>query len=94
MTLTDDEKACCLALVYRHVKDSRDYTSWVPSYHTVRRPLANYYSAAKLNRCSAYAIRIGGHFRRKALYRRLLCSLKQTCKFEDLSFKDVGWPSQ
>jgi hypothetical protein len=90
--LSEHEKACCLSLVHAHVSNGKQYTSWVPSYSTVRRPLTDYYRVGRLNRCHAVSIQIGGHYRRKALYRKLLSALKCTCKFEDVSYKDTGWP--
>lgn len=96
MTLSDDDKSCVIALVHAHIANSDEYMSWVPSYHTIRRCKKEWRGTKtttlvnRISRCYGAAdpmmcVRVGGHFRRKALYRKLLSALKCTCKFEDLS---------
>lgn len=68
------DKAYALSLVHAHVLQETDYQSWVPSYSSVR------YSHKK-----AIAVHVGGHYRMKALYKRLARALKCTCKLEDLT---------
>ena len=100
MPLTEDEKATVLSLVHAHVSNKPEYSSWVSSYSTIRKapkvpiPPATPQAAALLAGDGwrrrtytphCYMLRIGGHYRRKALYRKLLQSLKCTCKFEDVS---------
>ena len=69
--LSDHDKACVLSLVHAHVCDGEEYTSWVPAYTALRR--------------SGAQVLVGGHFRRKALYRNLLKSLVLVTKFEHIA---------
>jgi hypothetical protein len=70
--MTDDEKACVLSLLHAHVSDGPEYVSWVPAYTTLRQKLEG-------------SVRVGGHYRRKALCRNLISALKCTAKFYDVS---------
>lgn len=69
--MDEHQKALALSLVHAHVSDNEEYTSWVPAYTSVRE--------------RGGLVTVGGHFRRKALYRRLLSALRCTCRFQDLS---------
>ena len=94
--MDQNSKSYVLALVYKHVKDSEEYTSYVAPY-TVRRkrrrpptdqpPTNDSYVPLWVGawRDGKETVWVGGHLRRKALYARLLSALKRTTKFEDLT---------
>lgn len=54
-----------------------EHLSWVPAYTTVRwvRKRAN-------------VVHVGGHYRRKALYAKLLSSIACTCKLQELVYPE------
>ena len=69
--MDEHQKALVLSLVHAHVSDRKEYTSWVPAYSCVRE--------------RGGVVRVAGHFRRQALYRRMLSALRCTCRFQDVS---------
>ena len=86
--MDQNSKSLVLALVYKHVKDGEEYTSYVAPY-TVRRkrrrpPIDDRYVPLTW-RDGKETVWVGGHLRRKALYAHLLSALKRTTKFEDLT---------
>ena len=91
--ITDGDKALVLSLVHAHVCNTPEYSSWVNSYSTIRKlpPVAPPHLTPTTqqrigrSRVNCYMLRVGGHYRRKALYRMLLSALKCTCKFNDIS---------
>jgi len=89
MDVSEADKALCLALVYAHVRDGSEYSSWVPAYTVIRRCKPSKSGLVERHRWPAagemMSVCVGGHYRRKALYRRLLSALRRTCKFEDMS---------
>ena len=82
--LSEDDKATVLALVHAHVSNCEDYVSWIRSYCTIRNAavMSREFSSTKFARPTQMSVRVGGHYRRKALYRTLLAALVCTCKFE------------
>ncbi len=69
------DKALALSLVRAHLLHTPDYLSWVPSYTSIR-----------WSKKTAHGIKVGGHYRRKALYARLLSTLEATCKLQELVY--------
>ena len=96
--LTEDQKAYCIALVHAHVSDGAEYSSWVPSYRCVRRasqqrdPSVRFGVPTNMSVPDGtfVSVRVGGHYRRKALYRKLLSALACTCKFDVVSRSGAG----
>ncbi len=87
--------ALVLALVYAHVKDSDEYTSYVPPHKVRRKRRVVRFNRDHFMRGNFIPLDyrpdevwIGGHVRRKAMYRRMLSALRCTCKFENLSHSD------
>lgn len=70
------DKALVLALVKAHLLLHPDYLSWVNSYTSLR------WAKKKI-----HSVRIGGHYRRKAMYAQMLSSLSCTCKLQELVFE-------
>ena len=66
-----------LSLVRAHLMQNPDYMSWVPAYTVVRW-------SHKGKRPRAHESIVGGHYRRKAMYGRMLSALSCTCKLQDL----------
>ena len=83
--ISEHQKALCLALVHKHVKEHESYRSWVPEYSAIResapQSLMGYMYTMQVKH---HAILIAGHYRQKAMYRKMLKALKCTCKFEAL----------
>jgi hypothetical protein len=71
------DKSLALSLVRAHLLHNVDYLSWVPSYTSVR-----------WSRKKATIHRVGGHYRRKALYARMLSALQVTCKLQELIYPE------
>ena len=69
------DRQYALSLVRAHLLHHPEYLSWVPSYTTIR------YCKKK-----AHSVRVAGHYRRKALYARLLTSLEATCRLQELVY--------
>jgi hypothetical protein len=67
----ETNKALAIALVRAHIITDDEYMSYVPPYTKVRWSRA-------YERCVAE--RVGGHFRRKALYKKTLSALACVCK--------------
>lgn len=81
------DAALALSLVRAHLLHTPDYLSWVPSYTVIR-----------YCRKRPQSVKVAGHYRRKALYARLLCAIHATCKLQELVYPDdttrVGPPPQ
>ena len=74
------DNATVLSLVHSHILDSvYEYYSYVPAYYCIRRNKQGRY----------YRVNVGGHFRLKPLYKSLVTSLRQTCKFEIIAHKPM-----
>jgi hypothetical protein len=71
------DKSLVLSLVRAHLLHHPDYLSWVPSYTTIR-----------WCKKKSYVTRVGGHYRRKALYARMLSALHATCKLQELIYPE------
>jgi hypothetical protein len=71
------DKQLALSLVRAHLLHNPDYLSWVPAYTTIRWA-----------RKKAHSVHVGGHYRRKALYARLLSALHVTCKLQELIYPE------
>ena len=71
------DKSLALSLVRAHLLHNPDYLSWVGAYTSVR------WAKKK-----ATILRVGGHYRRKALYARMLSALQVTCKLHELIFPE------
>ena len=69
------DKSYALSLVRAHLLHDPHYMSWVPSYTTIR-----------WTRKRAHSVKVGGHYRRKALYARMLAALNATCKLQELVY--------
>ena len=82
--LSEDQKAVCLALVHKHVKEHASYKSWVPEYSAIRESAPQSLMGYMYTPVKHHAILIAGHYRQKAMYRKMLKALKCTCKFEVL----------
>ena len=82
--LSEDQKAICLALVHKHVKETQEYRSWVPEYSAIRETVPRSMMGFMYRPVTHHAILIAGHYRQKAMYRKMLKALKCTCKFEVL----------
>lgn len=74
------DKSLALSLVRAHLLDNPSYLSWVSSYTIVK-----WCKQKKKVDC----IRVGGHYRRKALYAKLLASLQATCKLQEFAFPNA-----
>ena len=79
--ISDQDKALVMSLVHDHIKHNpEEYSSWVGPHYSVRR-------AGKLRvqrrRATLTLSHVGGHWRMKAMYRRLLRALKCVCKWHD-----------
>ena len=72
-----EEATLVLSLVRAHLLEYPDYLSWVPSYNMIR-------SSKK----RSYSVTVGGHYRRKALYARMLAALNCTCKLQEMVYPD------
>lgn len=69
------DKGMAMSLVRAYLLHHPDYLSWVPSYTTIR-----------WQKKRAYSVRVGGHYRRKALYARMLTAVHCTCKLQELIY--------
>jgi len=79
--ISEQDKALVMSLVHDHIKQNPvEYSSWVGPHYSVRK-------AGKLRvqrrRATLTLSHIGGHWRMKAMYRRLLRALKCVCKWQD-----------
>jgi len=79
--ISDSDKALVLSLVHDHIKHNPvAYSSYVGPHYSVRR-------AGKVRvqrrRATLTLAHVGGHWRMKAMYRRLLRALKCVCKWHD-----------
>eukprot|EP00965_Chrysotila_dentata_P108273 3576062-Pleurochrysis_carterae.AAC.1 len=72
MALTSDDKGLVLSLVHAHVKHNPEYKSVVKEHFCQR---------------GRYIVLVSEHKRHKALYRDLVHTIRQVCKFEDVSSK-------
>lgn len=73
--MTDDEKRMVLSLVRAQVINDIDNYSYVRPYTKI-----HHYKAWP------YIVKAGGHWRRKAMYARLLRSLAMTCTLQELVY--------
>ena len=64
-----------MSLVRAHLLQCPDYLSWVTAYTTIR-----------WSKNHAYALSVAGHYRRKALYARLLAAVNGTCRLQELVY--------
>ena len=71
------DKALALSLVRARLLHHPDYLSWVPAYTTIR-----------WHKKRAHSVYVGGHYRRKALYARMLAALHCTCKLQELVYPE------
>lgn len=71
------DRPYALSLVRAHLLHDPHYMSWVPAYSTIR-----------WTRKRAHSVHVGGHYRRKALYARLLNALHSTCKLQELVYPE------
>ena len=83
--LNAHDQSTVISLVYAHVHDSPEYISYVPQHVSTRK--ARDWGCRRRSARVASSVVVGGHLRRKACYKRMLCALKATCKFEDISRK-------
>ena len=67
------DKALALSLVRSHLVKNTDYLSWVPPHTSIR-----------WSRERPHSIRVGGHYRRKAMYAKLIKDLECTCKLQEM----------
>ena len=75
------DKELVFSLVRAYLLHNPDYLTWVPSYTVV-----------KWSKNKAQCIRVGGHYRRKAMYSQLLKSLTELCNLQELSYPKNAAP--
>jgi len=72
--MLESEKALVLSLVHAHIHDNPAYCSFVKGYKTERQ-----------TKTGPVEVIVGGHWRRMAMYARMLKALRCTAKFHDIS---------
>ena len=71
------DRTFALSLVRAHMLHDPHYLSWVPAYTTIR-----------WHKKRPFSVHVGGHYRRKALYARMLSALHCVCKLQELVYPD------
>ena len=69
------DKNLVISLVRNHLLENPEYQSWIPAYSSLRT----------LSNGQTQLVIVGGHYRRKALYKKAVAALSCTCKLHQLS---------
>lgn len=92
--MDDTNKALVLSLVRAHLKESRDYLSWVPPHRSLRRkPMGYSSSGSPWTRPRPYVrfitAWVGGHWRRQPFVKRATAALALTCHLPETDGHDL-----
>lgn len=79
------DKALALSLVRAHLKESRDFLSWVPPHRSLRRK-----PCTKRPRLVRFTTAwVGGHWRRQPFVKRSIDALALTCRLPPTDGHDL-----